>query len=973
MAESSDTNTTPDAESSAPVTPPKVELPTSKDGTAPRRVKRAVGPKLRILLYVVFGLLALIGANSGYLAAVTALEWVTGDTIQNPFYFLMLLGHLILGLLIIVPFLIFGAIHMRNTMGRRNRRAVRVGYALFAACLTVLTTGLLLVQIPGTFDLKNPIARSVVYWMHVACPVIGAWLYWLHRLIGPKIKWKVGLSYATVVAATVALMVGLHSQDPRQWNMVGSEEGEKYFEPSPARTVTGNFIPAEVLQNDDYCKRCHPDIHADWAVSAHRVGSFNNPAYRTSVRETRAVSLKRDGSIRASRWCAGCHDPVPFFSGAFDDPNFDDVNHPTAHAGITCTVCHAITNVNSNTGNADYTIEEPLHYPFAFSDNKALQWVNEQLIKAKPAFHKKTFLKPFHKTEEFCGTCHKVSLPFELNHYKKFLRGQNHYDPYVLSGVSGHGLKSFYYPPMAKENCNVCHMPLRDSTDFGAKFFDDTGKLKVHDHLFPGANTAIGWWLKNDEAVKRQQEFLNGTMRVDIFGIRKEAKIDAELIAPLRPEVPTLEPGKSYLLETVIRTVKLGHLFTQGTVDSNDIWLEVIVRDGERVIATSGDRNEAGDVDPSAHRVNVFVIDREGNRINRRNAQDIFTALYNHQIPPGAGQTVHYELNVPESVSGPLSVELKLHYRKFDAEYLRIIQQAEKDAKIKTPGFDHTERFRDLPITLLGRDYVVFPVAGSDAKVENEPSPIVPWQRWNDFGIGLLMKKGVGERKQAIVAFKEVENLGRYDGPLNLARTYEKEGDTGEAIAALARATKHDDPPAPPWTVAWLSGVLNRKQTNLIEAEKNLRAALEMRTEETERRHFDFSRDYTVRNLLGQTLFDLARQIRLPANPPTEEAALKRYHARKEERDGWLKKAVVERHKTLDVDSENVTAHYLLSQIHEELREPELAKEHRDLWDIYRPDDNAKAAQAKARAKYPEAAHAAELSGVIYSLHPVAD
>ena len=43
------------------------------EASAPRRVARAVGPRLRIVLFIVFGLLALIGANSGYLATVTAL------------------------------------------------------------------------------------------------------------------------------------------------------------------------------------------------------------------------------------------------------------------------------------------------------------------------------------------------------------------------------------------------------------------------------------------------------------------------------------------------------------------------------------------------------------------------------------------------------------------------------------------------------------------------------------------------------------------------------------------------------------------------------------------------------------------------------------------------------------------------------------------------------------------------------------
>ena len=36
-------------------------------------------------------------------------------------------------------------------------------------------------------------------------------------------------------------------------------------------------------------------------------------------------------------------------------------------------------------------------------------------------------------------------------------------------------------------------MPLAESDDFGAKVFDDAGKLTVHDHLFPAANTGVAW------------------------------------------------------------------------------------------------------------------------------------------------------------------------------------------------------------------------------------------------------------------------------------------------------------------------------------------------------------------------------------------------------------------------------------------------------------------------------------------------
>ena len=186
----------------------------------------------------------------------------------------------------------------------------------------------------------------------------------------------------------------LHAHDPRSFAVRGPKQGKQYTFPSEAVTADGKLIPAETLMMDDYCLKCHQDAYDGWFHSAHHFSSFNNKAYLFSVRETRKVALERDGNTQAARWCAGCHDPVPFFSGEFDDPNYDDVNTRRSQAGITCTACHAITHVNSTRGNADYTIEEPQHYPFAYSENPLLQWVNNTLVKAKPEMHKQTFLKP---------------------------------------------------------------------------------------------------------------------------------------------------------------------------------------------------------------------------------------------------------------------------------------------------------------------------------------------------------------------------------------------------------------------------------------------------------------------------------------------------------------------------------------------------------------------------------------------------
>ena len=298
-----------------------------------------------------------------------------------------------------MPFIAFAIGHFLSSRHRDNRAAVRRGLGVVVAGIIIFLSGLALIQLDGFPQLPTGSwGRITSYALHVGLPVLALAGYLAHRRAGPKIRWRWGYAWAGVTGGFVLVMVVLHGLDPRELNAEGPREAEEYFRPSSARTANGNFIPADTLMMDEYCKKCHEDIYNDHFHSAHRFSSFNNPPYLFSVRETRKVALERDGDVKAARWCAGCHDPVPFFSGAFDDPKFDDVNDPTAQAGITCTVCHAITKSHGTTGNAAYTIEEPPHYPFANSDNATLQWINNQLVKAKPELHKKTFLKPLHKT-----------------------------------------------------------------------------------------------------------------------------------------------------------------------------------------------------------------------------------------------------------------------------------------------------------------------------------------------------------------------------------------------------------------------------------------------------------------------------------------------------------------------------------------------------------------------------------------------
>jgi tetratricopeptide (TPR) repeat protein len=316
---------------------------------------------------------------------------------------------------------------------------------------------------------------------------------------------------------------------------------------------------------------------------------------------------------------------------------------------------------------------------------------------------------------------------------------------------------------------------------------------------------------------------------------------------------------------------------------------------------------------------------------------------------------LHYGLRVPDDVTEPITVEVKLLYRKFDTEYMQFVAKNGKVAGKSIRGDTGEALYmNELPITTLAQDKVVFPIKGVESTVENPKRDIPDWQRWNDYGIGQLLK-GKAELRQAEEAFKHVEELKQFHGPLNLARVYNTEGRVSEAAQALQRAAEYKEPPAPPWTLAWLSGLINQQHGRLDEAEHDLRKVLEDHTPEMAARKFDFSLDYEVRNQLGTVLFDKANQLRGEANQA--------------EREQILRDAVAQFEKTLVIDTENVTAHHNLSLLFAQLGDDAKASEHRKLHQRFKPDDNATDRAIKlAREKYPAANHAAE-AVVIYPLH----
>jgi Flp pilus assembly protein TadD len=622
------------------------------------------------------------------------------------------------------------------------------------------------------------------------------------------------------------------SMPPATMDGEGDGPGGPFF-PSSAQVLGRQKIPSKFFMESDSCKRCHEDIYNQWFSSAHHFSSFNNQWYRKSIEY-----MQDTIGTKPSKWCGGCHDPAVLYSGLMDTPIKQIVHRPEAQAGLGCMMCHSIADVKSSMGQGDFYLEYPKLHELAATKNPIERMLHDFLVRLNPEPHRRVFLKPFmrNQTAEFCSSCHKVHLDVPVNHYR-WIRGFNEYDNWQASGVSGQGARSFYYPAKPAQ-CADCHMPLTRSSDMG----NIDGQ--VHSHRFPAANTALPTANDDGEQLKITEGFLkSGILSVDIFalspataqvnpgvanqsdlsttfavGEEAETKITpggeaevAPVTAPLNRVQPTVRRGDAVRVDVVVRTKKIGHFFPGGTVDAYDTWLELKGTDDKgQTIFWSGsvEDNGKGPVDKGAHFYRSLQVDAHGNRINKRNAWATRAVVYVHLIPPGAADTVHYRVHIPENSGDKITLHARLCYRKFawwntQFSFAGIPGPNQSNTDV-TPDYDDRkfafaaslngvsakkEKIPDVPIVALAEDEVTLSVAPHNSAT-TEPKTILradDWQRWNDYGIGLLLQ---GDLKGAQAAFEKVTEIDpkNPDGWVNIGRAAVQEGDMDRARTVLMKA-----------------------------------------------------------------------------------------------------------------------------------------------------------------------------------------
>jgi Flp pilus assembly protein TadD len=301
-------------------------------------------------------------------------------------------------------------------------------------------------------------------------------------------------------------------------------------------------------------------------------------------------------------------------------------------------------------------------------------------------------------------------------------------------------------------------------------------------------------------------------------------------------------------------------------------------------------------------------------------------------IPPGAADTVHYVVNIPKDAEGPVTFETKLNYRKFTDAYTRFSFGTPKPG-LSDISYDSREYVADpaklpvLPIITLATATATVAVQCITEPRPSGRGPAAPcqasqpqWQpvirkqdreRWNDWGIGLLLQ---GDLKGAEYAFHRVtEAEPSYpDGYVNIARALIQEGETEAARPFIEKALE-------------LSPKLARAEFFLAAIQKSggdydgaLASLAEARRQ--------YPRDRVVIDQVGRIMF------------------LQRRYA----------DAIVALKDTLTVDPEDLQAHYNLMLCYRGLDQNENAAREEKLFLRFKADESAQSLTEKPRLQNPE-------------------
>jgi len=264
----------------------------------------------------------------------------------------------------------------------------------------------------------------------------------------------------------------------------------------------------ESFEKPGTCKTCHLDIYRQWEQS------MMSQAYTHHWDEVEYFKLavehtKNDPNVPAEvhEGCNGCHTPIAFLAGDVPPPK---PGNSRADESVSCDVCHTIVSV-----------EEEKPFNFNWTVNPGMNKRGPRKDGARQSPYHEMVYSEFHKTTEFCGSCHNEQSPYGT--WVKATQFELLEGPYGAEGV----------------RCQDCHMTNA-----------------------PGTSAKMG----NEHSDVRQHLFHGG---------HDPGKVRGVVELRIHPDIREAEPGEVVKFQVALFNQKTGHKFPTGSVEDRILWLHV--------------------------------------------------------------------------------------------------------------------------------------------------------------------------------------------------------------------------------------------------------------------------------------------------------------------------------------------------------------------------------------------------------------
>jgi hypothetical protein len=386
------------------------------------------------------------------------------------------------------------------------------------------------------------------------------------------------------------------------------------------------------------CRTCHVAFYEQWSQAMMSQAFTHHwdeiEYFDLAVAHSEKVPELKD----VVDGCNGCHSPMAFAAGPL--PPGRPSEGTMANESVSCEVCHLITGS---------TTDPPFNFSYILQPGPTKFSSRENPVES-PAH--KIEVSPFHRTTEFCGTCHNEKNPFGI--WVKSTQLEWKEGPYAAEGV----------------RCQDCHMP--KSPFVYASMGKNYNDARLH--LFHGAHDP--------------------------------GKVRGTIELRINPDIREAEPGEVVVFTVALFNQKTGHKFPTGSVEDRIAWLHVEATDAKgRVFhlpvdkkgfageeyTISGDylayqdmglplgiqdfKGVQRDGIPAGNRIfRMPYFDRDGNMtIMQWNTASLGT---DYRIGPRETKTETFTFQVPfDAAPGEMSVMATLNYQllvKPVADFLKV-------------------------------------------------------------------------------------------------------------------------------------------------------------------------------------------------------------------------------------------------------------------------------------------------------------